>query len=34
MEISKTVELAFHGIDFIVTVTGETDRLTVEAEES
>ena len=34
MEISKSVDIAFHGMDFIMTITSDSDRMAIEAEES
>ena len=34
MEISKSVDITFHGTDFIITITSDQDQLVLEAEES
>ena len=34
MELSKTVDVIFHGVEFIITITADADHMIVEAEET
>ena len=34
MEISRSFEITFHGTEFIITITADSERMALEAEEA